>query len=114
MAIMNIKPEVGVELATSMNQLLNGQVLDTIAEAFAAAKEVAGESTMMDSIQANFQKLQNYYNNDVLGNVHQLQQGLQEYTDYATFLTKVQAADSVQEQDVGGVTQNQYDACASI
>lgn len=114
MAVMNIKPEVGTELATTMNQLLNGQVLDVISEVYQAVKEVAGESTMMDSISASFQKLQNFYNNDVLGNVHNLQKGLQEYTDYATYLTKVSAADSVHEKDVGGVTQNQYDACASI
>lgn len=112
--MLNLKPEVGSNLANGFSMTLDGELLDAVAEAFAAAKELGEGTAMFDGVKANFMKFQDYYNNTVVPEVRKAQGEFEEYTDMATYLTQLNVSDSVKEEDVGRVTSKNFDACKAL
>lgn len=113
MAILNLKPEVGEELAFGATKLLDEDFLDTVKACYDVA-EAMGDNPVAQQLCERFKALQDKYNADGVPGAEKWLAGLQEYTDAAEHLKKIQGDTTVKGQVEGEIKTGGFSAVTEL
>ena len=111
--LVNLKPEYGTELASTLVQITDGQTLDTIQELYNACMAL-GDNNLSEGMRAKFMSIQDTYNSLVVPAVNKVKQSLEEYTDFATYVKGLSVDSKAAEVDIGTHAGNNYDAAMQL
>lgn len=111
---VNLRPEVGTEAAQLLKDLMDGVILERIASAFQTCRIMGDENPLVQGITEKFNNFQSLYNDTVVPAVNKASKSLEEYTDFATYVARIQVDSSMKDVEVGTVKPNSYDAAKNL
>ncbi len=111
---VNLKPEVGTELAAGLSKVLDGTVLEVIQTAYDGIRALGDDNHIVESIKEKFMKIQEKYNGDLVPAANSVKAKFEAYTDYAEYVSKLSIDTGVKDVDVGSVKPNNYDAAKNL
>lgn len=114
MAIINLRPEAGEELAQIVNTTLDDRLCSTLENLYGACRKMGDENHLVIDITGKYHKAQDVYNSQVLPAVNNYKQVLGQYTDYATYHARLQADDTVKDVNVGTINTGAFDAAHDL
>lgn len=111
---VNLRPEVGIEGAQMLKDLMDGVILERVGAAFQACRIMGEENPLVQGLTEKFNNFQNLYNGDLVTVVNKGSKSLEEYSDFATYVAKIQVDSSMKDVEVGTVKPNSYDAAKNL
>lgn len=111
---VKLNPEAGVELAGIITNLMDGVVLEVVQNAFQAARTMGDDNHLVEGIKEKFMAFQARYNEQVVPAANKVKQSLEEFTDFADYVAKLQVDSGVKDVEVGAVKPNSYDAAKNL
>lgn len=113
MAAIQLKPEIGTELASALSQVLDGTAIEVISEAYKASLAL-GDNAITEQNRDKYMKVQAMYNDTLVPAVQAVQASFGEFTDLAQYTNNLQVDTNVKDVDIGTYEGNQYDAARSL
>lgn len=112
--VINLDPQKGEELVSTLSSILNGTLLEVIQEGYDATLALGEGSSIVESMKENFGRIQTSYNDDVVPAVKAVNVSAEQFTDMAKYVNAAQTANSVKDIEVGKVGANNYDAAMNL
>lgn len=94
MAQFNLDPALGEECAAILKSQMNGDILDSIIEAY-NAMVVTGENTVTNAYLAKFGKIEQEYNDNILPALDAINKNFGEYTELAYMMHTKQVDETI-------------------
>lgn len=114
MAQINLRPEVGEELATAVTQVLDTEFCDSMQNLYEACRSMGDEHVLVEQVKQKFNTMQERYNTEGIPAIDKFKQVMAQYTDWATYVAKLQVDTSVKEVEVGQVNTGAFDAAHDL
>lgn len=95
----SMDPRLGMEAVQVMEKELNGEILLTVQESYSAVKSL-GDNSLVEQMDTKFKKLSDFYNTTYLTALNAVKKNLEEYTDFAEYVSKLQADTNLKTQDI--------------
>lgn len=114
MAQINLRPEVGEELATAVTTVLDNEFCESMQGLYEACRSLGDENDLVGQIKEKYNKMQEKYNAEAIPAIDRFKQVMSQYTDWATYVAKLQVDTSVKDVEVGEVNTGAFDAAHDL
>lgn len=111
--MFNLDPKLGEEAARLMETELNGGILEDVNAAYKAV-ETLGDNTIIEQMKEKFGNLAAYYNGSYMEALNAVKKNLEEYTDFASFVAKIQSDTSVKNEEIDPVKDAGFSEAATM
>lgn len=95
----NLDPELGTRVSENLLKILNGDVTNSISTAYIAMTK-QGENNLTEQFKKKFINIQNFYNDSVIPAMAAVQTNLDEYTDLANYMNKIEIDTSIKAEAI--------------
>lgn len=109
----NLDPELGTRVSESLTNILNGSILSSISSAYAAMTK-QGENNLTEQIKEKFMNIQKFYNDSVVPAMDVVLHNLEEYTDLADYINKLNVDTSIKAEDIDPVEEAGFTEAMNI
>lgn len=93
---VNFDPAKGMEVAEQLTRLCNGEMLEVAQVMYDAIKSLGDDNNITTQFGERLGNFQNVYNAQCVDAFNSLKAGAEQFTDIATYVSKVQLNTSVQ------------------
>lgn len=111
--MFNLDPKLGEEAARLMESELNGGILEDVNTAYKAV-ETLGDNNITEQMKEKFVNLAAYYNGPYMEALAAVKKNLEDYTDFASFVDKIQSDTSVKGEEIDPVQDAGFGEAASM
>lgn len=95
----NLDPELGTRVSENLSKILNGDITNSISTAYIAMTK-QGENNLTEQFKKKFINIQNFYNDSVIPAMTAVQTNLDEYTDLANYMNKIEIDISIKAEAI--------------
>lgn len=114
MAQINLRPEAGEELASAVTQVLDTEFCDAMQGLYDACRSLGDETNIVQDVKQKFMNAQEKYNAEGIPSLNKFRQVMEQYTDWATYVSKLQADTSVKDFETGNINTGAFDAAHDL
>lgn len=114
MAIINLRPEAGEELAAVVTNFLDKELCESEQALYDACRKMGDENHLVQEITEKHKRVESQYNGPFLDCINAYKRVLDQYTDWSTYSAKLQADSSTRDVEVGAINSGAFDAAHNL
>lgn len=111
---VNLDPAKGMLLAETLVKFCDQECIEVAQVANEAIRSLGDDNNCGDQLKQKMMNVQNNYNNNLVPAFNAVKAALEEFTDFAEFVSKLQIETTVTQSDVGTVGAGQFDAASRL
>lgn len=112
--IVNLDPAKGVELAELLSKFCDQEVQETANNDYQAISSLGEDNHIVEEYKQKMNSFQNNYNNNLVPSFNSLKTALEEFTDVATYISKLSIDTNVSESAGAVIGGGQFDAARNL
>lgn len=111
---VHLDPAVGMELAEVLTKFCDQEIQELAQTGFTAVRSLGDDNHCVEEFKTKYQNFQNDYNTNLVPSFASFKSALEEFTDVATYISKLAINTQAAESDAGTIASGAFDAARNL
>ena len=114
MAELRLDPKLGEEVAETITNILNGQLQQSVVDAYDVSKQIGDDNPIVEQVGALCRQYETTFNEELVPRANKVRDNNMAYSNMARIFNSYSVAKVADAADMGTVKDNNYDAATNL
>ena len=111
---INFDAKLGEQVAQAMSGIVNGAMQNTVVSAFEIVKSLGEDNPIVEGQKAHLREYEAIFNDQLVKNTNDFLAGCAGFSELANIVNSVATAKLAPVDDMGSISENNYDAAKHL